>query len=792
MNIVAPMVPTDVEPVYYSVADIARAVKRDKETVRDIALREGWPLRRAGNRQEFSPPDEIARIIIAAPASEQRDASLTAKITVRFEDIHDAGQREKIMLREKAVLELRANLPCGKEVALETVSAAMRVQYPDFSCSARSLRRWDEAYTADGLDGLVEQKLGNVGCKAFADDLDEQTILRGKAAAIEHGNARKGDGKPQLNIAKAFREMVADPTLRGPERRWLHGERASKSEVPPSVRRVLTSSMLATTLIQRGAKAAKLAGPFTECDYSNTKAGTTFTADDMTANVYVWCNWNNEDGFLLIRPQILAAMDVGSMSWLCLRAVMRTRGQYNHEDVWGLTGDVLDEYGKFSAVIFEGGTWQSKEVVGHRVSDEERFGGLRKLGIQVIHTRSPRGKIIEVGFNTLQHAADACIGFCGRNERVDCPEATKQALALVRAGKAHPSQYFMHISQYREHLVGVMNALNHERNDGKICQGRTPADVWNEENEKTPRVGFPDKSKWMYRATYSVTTVTSNGVLVKQGSGKYQVRYTFSHPALVAAQGRRVAVFWNDFDPDTDAVIYTINNGKPQELLCVAPSAQKLPRLGATSEQMRAESTRKAMIMSQATTERGSLAPYLQRNFRTVASRQENAAIDDQLKAAKAAGEKKAQDTARSSNNVSKFRAISKRRVVADTRACEDLSQETPSLQQTGENTFTYQLEPSGTEHAQYVDYLLHRLTEFRQAGASFGQNIGHVSVGITRKIAQSQLGCDLHDETRFDEVCGYLQAKIDATILGKRNAAKGTANYHEFAEHAMGGSPSE
>ncbi len=96
-----------------------------------------------------------------------------------------------------------------------------------------------------------------------------------------------------------------------------------------------------------------------------------------------------------------------------------------------------------------------------------------------------------------------------------------------------------------------------------------------------------------------------------------------------------------------------------------------------------------------------------------------------------------------------------------------------------------YFLQPSGSDRAAYVDYLLQRLTDFRQAGKSYGQNHqGQFSIHITRKIVQSQLGWPLHDETHFVDTCSHIQSKIDDTILGRRNAARGTASYHSFADH--------
>jgi len=594
---------------YFTARDIARATGWHKKQVHRIAARAGWPTRQNQNRLEYSPPQEIADILIGTP----QKLSGAPLPTVTFADLaHSDQARDTVLLRERAVTLLQNNLHQGKELALQLVCNHMRDEAPLFHCSVSSLRRWVDAYAAAGIDGLVDQKRGRVGRKSFAADLDEQTILRTAAAAVEHGI------KGRLNVARAYRGLVSDPTVAGTARQWLHGAHASKSYVVPSVRDQLrrVASPLATKLIQVGPKAMKLDGPYTECTYDNVRAGQAFTADDMTANAYVWVDWPNEQGFLLIRPQILAAMDIGTMTWLNIRAVMRPRGQYTKDDVWGLIGDVLDKYGLFDLAVLEGGTWQSNVVRGFKTNldDDSRFGGLRALGCKVIHTRTPRGKIIETAFNSLQHAADNCPGFCGRMEMKDCPESVKKQIYDCEHGHSHPREHFLHISQYTDHLAGVMKALNEERNDGKILRGQSPFEKWTAEFPQD-RKALPDSSKWLYRSAYSIREVTRNGVRVTIGTGKFQTAYTYSAPELEIHRGRRVVIWWNDYDPDTSAVIYSLRSGRPDKLICVAPRVHEIPRFGANQDQMRAETTRKSMARQLAVTQSRALAPYLRRTM---------------------------------------------------------------------------------------------------------------------------------------------------------------------------------
>jgi hypothetical protein len=631
---------------FFTLRDIARATSTYKKAIQRTAVAEQWPCKQVGNLLQFAPPAHIASIIIASPGFKR---PTTPPPVVTFAHIaNDKVQAETTLLREQAVKLLNRNVSLlGKEVALSQVTQQFEQTHPLFRISVRSLRRWQQAYAEFGLDGLVEQKRGVVGAKPFAADLDQDQLLQLRADSVEHGI------KGRLNTARAFRNLVANPTLEGAARAWAHGAHASKSYVPPSVREAARVPALATRLIQIGPKAAKLDGPYTECSYDNLKAGEAFTADDMTCNVYVWCEWPNEDGFLLIRPQLLAVMDIRSRAWLNFRVVMRPKGQYNKDDVWGTIGDTFDAHGLFKIAVLEGGTWQSEVIIGQRtgLDDERRFGGLRSLGVQVIHTRSPRGKIIEQGFNSLQHAMDNVKGFCGRMEMKDCPEAVRQHLALVRAGHAHPRQHFLHVNELSNHIAGVMQALNNERSDGKLNRGEAPSDLW---VDAAPRQQMPDDYKWLYRSAYCIQQVTRNGVTVKVGSGKYQSSYTYTNPALEQHRGRRVVCFWNQHDPDTDAVIYTLRNGQQDKLICVASRLQAVDRFGATDDQLKAEATRKKLSQQMAVAESRQLAPYLQRQTAPVGARvpASHSDINEQINRAKAAAEAKTAARARSQAEV--------------------------------------------------------------------------------------------------------------------------------------------
>jgi len=260
---------------------------------------------------------------------------------------------------------------------------------------------------------------------------------------------------------------------------------------------------------------------------------------------------------------------------------------------------------------------------------------------------------------------------------VDCPEEVKKNLYAVEKGHAHPRQFFLHLKEYTDHLTALMAQLNGERNDGKVLRGGTPLDKWAE--DQPVMTTFPESSKWMYRSAMNVVSVTRNGVRITVGSGRYQVAYTYAHPALEVHRGRRVVVFWNDCAPDSDAVVYTVRNGKPDQLICVASRVKELPRFGATDEDFKAEATRKKLQAQVAVTQSRNLAPYLQRRQVSAECGTRSAAVGEQVDAARAAYAEKSQAQARTRASVA---AAGRAITPADTAAALDPERGTPNAEQ--------------------------------------------------------------------------------------------------------------
>jgi hypothetical protein len=673
--------PCNTAGIWVRSAPIANVLGVSKKTVHARALAENWPMRMEGNRHEYQPPDEIAVRLVKDTSDRPADA-----IRVRFPDLsHGARARESVLMREQAVQSvqiLAAGMEQNNRTTLQQARANVVADFAQkrlsdgsyFQISIRSLQRWEADYREFGLDGLVDQKKGRVGKKAMAAALTPETIMKGRALALDHGI------KGETNIARAHRQLAADPTLDAAERTILHGAHASKSYVAPSIREALKTDPFTAGLLQIGPKHARLHSRWTPCDHSQVKAGQIITADDMTANCYVWAEWPNEIGWIVLRPQILAVLDVGSLAWTNLRAILRARGQYTKDDVWGVTGDFFDGFGMPERVLFEGGIWRSNVVAGHKtgLDDESRFGGLRSLGIQLLHSREPRSKPIEMMFNQLQFAADTVKGYSGREEKRDRPEYLAKQLDLCAKGKVHPREYFLSLAEYTEHITRIQAELNNERQDGEILRGRTPADKWSEDEPKLAQ--FPEAAKWLYRSAYSIETIGRNGITITQRSGRYRESFHYDNPELLTPlQGRRVAVYWNDHNPETDAVLLSLQGGKPHTYLGVAQTVTRPGRFSGSKEELSAEARRKGAALRYAVSQSRSLAPFLQRqpaNLVRVEARIAN--IGQQISQAAARAETVETDRRNTAREINRTEVT--REDLAAALASDEDSEQTPAL----------------------------------------------------------------------------------------------------------------
>lgn len=525
---------------------------------------------------------------------------------VTFATVAGTPQATKALTREWFVLEYHALHAggLGKEAALQ---AACNRPHPDTGAtmSPARLREWLKRYAVAQLDGLVEQKRGVVGRRSAWSKLSDEQQNAYAAGVLEHGSH-----------ARAFRQLTVRHDLSADARLHVHQAHHSKSHVPSSVRRDGRPAPLTASLAQ-GPRAARLAGRFTPGAYDTFTAGEVFTADDMTSNVLCWVEWPNARGWKIAQAQLLPVLDVGSLRWLNVRVIVREGGQYSADDIWGLFGDTFDRFGlPARGFLLEGGHWQANRIAGHRgektgLTEDDRLGGLRALGLEMHRSYDPRSKHIETCFNQLQWQLDACPGYAGRDQRKQLPEALKKKLGEAEGGHIHPRDFLLHVTQLADRVREAMAALNDERNDGVICRGATPNEKWANDAASTRLRVLPDQAKWLYRSAMDLVKVTRNGLRITRGSGPKRVTHYWDNGDLLTPiEGRNVVVYWNDGTPTADACVL---DPQSRKFLGLAHYVAPVNRFDGTDEQLSDEAARKREAMHYSRTELRTLTPFLSR-----------------------------------------------------------------------------------------------------------------------------------------------------------------------------------
>ncbi|HEY3899907.1 MAG TPA: hypothetical protein VGM54_14910 [Chthoniobacter sp.] len=93
-------------------------------------------------------------------------------------------------------------------------------------------------------------------------------------------------------------------------------------------------------------------------------------------------------------------------------------------------------------------------------------------------------------------------------------------------------------------------------------------------------------------------------------------------------------------------------------------------------------------------------------------------------------------------------------------------------------------------ERRNYVRYLTERYFRYREADASFGRKaIRRFSYAVLFKNIENHFKAPTYfiPIARFDELVDFLHRKIEGTILGKRNRARGHRNFETFDEFQLG-----
>jgi hypothetical protein len=228
-------------------------------------------------------------------------------------------------------------------------------------------------------------------------------------------------------------------------------------------------------------------------------AGDVWDADDMHLNIPFWTECDDPAlesaarwGARVARAQLLAVQDMRSRRILAFGICSRRNDAYGAYDILWVFGKTFRQYGLPRVALYlEHGSRKSLAV-----------GQLRRLGTNIVHAQTARGKRVEGAFNEIQaHMAGLLVirahqaanglyapGFA-RYEDKDLGrvrgehEAAKKLWLALRAGGRDPrAAGVMHLSEMMEFVAQAVDSYN-ARPMGRatMLAGRSPDQVWEAE-----------------------------------------------------------------------------------------------------------------------------------------------------------------------------------------------------------------------------------------------------------------------------------------------------------------------
>lgn len=347
------------------------------------------------------------------------------------------------------------------------------------------------------------------------------------------------------DLASAFRLALKNRVLTAETLARFAAEPRDKSHVPHSIRHALASDIIAIDARKLGPRAAAM-----NCGYLDRlpsgEPGDWWQGDDLTPPVYFWND--TPDGVFFGRGQILMMVDV--RSWCILGFCLICSNNYNARAIRALVTTCHDKHGlPRKGFYFERGIWECSRIIkgasdNQAIPFEETELGLREFGLDFIHAIHPRSKIIERIYGAIQNRMESLPGYCGRDERKDCPEKLREQIVAIRANRVHPAAHFMHRNQWVAEIERIITEYNTERHGprAKWIPGQSPAEKY-AERSISDVVHLSSDYRHLLASHRMPVTVSRNGIKLPQslGGGRYRSEAT---GALV---GQRVLAW---IDPD--------------------------------------------------------------------------------------------------------------------------------------------------------------------------------------------------------------------------------------------------
>jgi hypothetical protein len=548
--------------------------------------------------------------------------------------------------------------------------------------------------------------------------------------------------------------------------------------------------------------------------WANIPSMHSWVVDDVTSNIEVAFK-NSDSSTSLILPQIIAVMDSASRKWVgwsisndkaptaelvCDAVLDGFRRNNIPKQLWVENGFV---FGK--SLLINGKTDEMERTV---------VSGLAQYGCTIHHfgKMNPQAKAeLERSFEAVQRLMEPHPGYTGRHQMIDAPEDFKREQRLILSGKVEATKFRYTLDEFKLVMARLIAEYNSTPQHGHL-KGLSPDEAFAAmQDASDPPIEYDPQLEWLFSNEKSIVEVRTGGVKFSHRSTGRTIRVRGGQ--LADLIGKELWA-WVDRKDASMVTFMDLDFANPFTMeVCQTPSAREASmapgggvlakEIAKIREHERAVDEEYNRLINQY----GNPRRKLLADIRGPASPIHSTITDGTRRVAVVNGQL-AESAEQMEQQRVEIRAGQQERQRQHSRAqrlmrrhgivnpegappvcMDDLNFLDDFMRVKGNESgedgkFTYYLKSPGGGKAEYVDYLVGRLVQFRKAGASFGQHFqSKISVATVTKIAERQLNCNLHDQSRFDEVCAYLKAKIDATILGKRNSSKGTQNYHDFCE---------
>jgi hypothetical protein len=371
--------------------------------------------------------------------------------------------------------------------------------------------------------------------------------------------------------------------------------RKNRRGFPDSLRIDLRENINLVKAHFQGPRAVNRQRAWIERDFSKVTSLYAITADDLTPPIVSY--WLDGHGWYDFgRGQVLATIDF--RSWCFLNFCASPDKAYNSFLVRELLNIVLRKEGTPKFFVHEGGSWDARIITGSKrrqvLSDNDFYTGLGVLGMRFIHARNPEAKLIEGAWSLLQDRMSGLPGFVGRNERFDRPEIVSKQMALVKAKKAHPGEFWMSFDEHPEgsphksrfgawttRLQSLCADFNNTPLFGRYHNGLTPEQVFERCKPKdadgadNPPVRLGPEHFWMFGQCIETTVRERTGIsFTLRGE-----RFRYFGEATGALIGQRVRAWFDPKRPELLPVT-DLNNRNP----FVVERANAVPALEAGKE----------------------------------------------------------------------------------------------------------------------------------------------------------------------------------------------------------------